>query len=191
MTNNIFGYRIQSIWIWHLSFSFSNIHYMTKSMWTPGCLKSHSKITASTLLGRLSTRRWNIAAGTYFHSATRAIVRLRTDVGRLDLARSRPYDSSQRCLMGLRSGLCAGQSRSSTPTLTNHFCMELTLCTGALLCWNRKGASPSCCHKVGSTKSFRMSLHAVALIFPFTGTKRPSPNHEKQPRPLFLLHQTL
>ncbi|CDQ65692.1 unnamed protein product [Oncorhynchus mykiss] len=30
-------------------------------------------ITASTLLGRLSTRYWNIAAGTCFHSATRAL----------------------------------------------------------------------------------------------------------------------
>uniref|UniRef100_A0A8C7SXM7 BPTI/Kunitz inhibitor domain-containing protein n=1 Tax=Oncorhynchus mykiss TaxID=8022 RepID=A0A8C7SXM7_ONCMY len=32
-------------------------------------------ITASTLLGRLSTRCWIIAAGTCFHSATRALVR--------------------------------------------------------------------------------------------------------------------
>jgi hypothetical protein len=38
-------------------------------------------ITASTLLGRLSTRCWNIALGTCFHSATRALVRLGTDVG--------------------------------------------------------------------------------------------------------------
>ena len=28
----------------------------------------------------------------------------------------------------------------------------------------------------------RMSLYAVALIFPFTGTKGPSPNQEKQPQ---------
>uniref|UniRef100_A0A8C7KIW4 Receptor-type tyrosine-protein phosphatase F n=1 Tax=Oncorhynchus kisutch TaxID=8019 RepID=A0A8C7KIW4_ONCKI len=38
-----------------------------------------------------------------------------------------------------------------------------------------------------------MSLYAVKLRFPFTGTKGPSPNDDKQPqtRPLFLLHQTL
>ena len=36
-------------------------------------------------------------------------------------------------------GLCAGQSSSSTPISTNHFCMDLTLCMGLLSCWNRKG----------------------------------------------------
>ena len=36
-----------------------------------------------------------------------------------------------------------------------------------------------------------MSLCAVVLRFPFTGTKGPSPNHENSPRPLILLHQTL
>jgi hypothetical protein len=76
-------------------------------------------MTASTLLGRLSTRCWNIAAGTCFHSATRTLVRLGTDVGRLGLARSRCSNSSQRCSMGLRSGLCAGQSRFFTPISTN------------------------------------------------------------------------
>ena len=78
-------------------------------------------ITASTLLGRC----WNIAAGTWFHSATQALVRSGTDVGRLGLASSRRFNSFQRCSMVLRSGLCAGQSRSSTPILTNHFCMDL------------------------------------------------------------------
>uniref|UniRef100_A0A8C7J1G1 E3 ubiquitin-protein ligase UHRF n=1 Tax=Oncorhynchus kisutch TaxID=8019 RepID=A0A8C7J1G1_ONCKI len=41
------------------------------------------------------------------------------------LAHSRLSNSSQRCSMGLRSGLCAGQSSSSTPISTNHFCMDL------------------------------------------------------------------
>jgi hypothetical protein len=63
-----------------------------------------------------------------FHSATRALVRSGTDVGRLGLARSRCSNSYQMCLMGLRSGLCAGQSSSSTPISTNHFCMDLALC---------------------------------------------------------------
>jgi hypothetical protein len=77
--------------------------------------------------------------------------------------------------MGLRSGLCADQSSSSTPISTNHFCMDLALCTGELSCWNRKGPSLNCCHKVGSTESSRRSLYAVALRFPFTGTKGPEP----------------
>ena len=110
-------------------------------MWTPARPTSHSKImginmelipfaaiTVSTLLGRLSTRCWNIAAGICFHSATRALVRSGTDVGQLGLVRSRHSNSSQRCSMGLRSGLCRGQSSSSTPISTNHFCMDLALC---------------------------------------------------------------
>ena len=40
------------------------------------------------------------------------------------------YNSLQRCLMRLRSGLCAGQSNSSTPISTNHFCMDLAWCAG-------------------------------------------------------------
>ena len=169
---------------------------MTKSMWTPARQTSHSKImginmelvppfasiTASTLLGRLSTRCWNIAAGTCFQSATRPLVWSSTDVGLLGLSRSQCSNSSQSCLMGLRSRLCAGQSSSSIPILTNHFYMDLALSTGALSCWNRKGPSPNCCHKVGSTELSRMSLYDVVLRFHFTGTKGPSPNNEKQPQ---------
>ena len=145
------------------------VHYMTKCMWTP-VHQSHSKfmginrelvppvaaITASTLLGRLSARCWNIAAWTFFHSATS----ISKDEwwGR---ARSRHSNSSQRFSMGLRSGLCAGEPSSSTPITTNHFCMDL-----ALPCWNRKGPSSNCCHKVGSTESSRKSLYAVGLRFP-------------------------
>ena len=40
----------------------------------------------------------------FFHPATRALVRSGNDVGRLGLARSRCSNSSQRCLIGLRSG---------------------------------------------------------------------------------------
>uniref|UniRef100_A0A674CQK4 adenylate cyclase n=1 Tax=Salmo trutta TaxID=8032 RepID=A0A674CQK4_SALTR len=63
--------------------------------------------------------------GTCFHSATRALVRSGTDVGRLGLARSLRSNLSQWCSMWLRSGLCAGQSSSSTPISTNHFCCML------------------------------------------------------------------
>ena len=91
---------------------------------------------------------------------------------------------------GLRSGCCAGQSSSSTPTLRNDFSMDLALCTGALSCWNRKQPSSNCCQKVGSTELSRMSLYPVALRFPFTGTKG-AWTMKNSPRPLFLLRQTL
>jgi hypothetical protein len=107
------------------------IYYMTKRMWTPNRWTSHSKrmginielvphfsaITAP-LLGRFSTRCWNIAAGTCFHSATRPLVRS-GNVERLVLARSQHSNSSQRRLMGLRSGPYAGQSCYFTPISTN------------------------------------------------------------------------
>lgn len=49
--------------------------------------------------------------------------------------------SSQRCLMGLGSELCASQSSSSTPGSFNHAFMDLALCTGAQSRW--KGKDPS------------------------------------------------
>ena len=145
---------------------------MTNSTWTTACRTFHSKIMAikmelvpfaaiiaSTLLGRLSTRCWNIVAGTCFHSGTRALVRSGTDVGRLGLARSQHSITSQRCSMGLRLGLCAGQSSSSTSISTNNFFMDLALCTGTLSCWNKKGPSPNCCHKLEAHN--RLECHCM------------------------------
>jgi hypothetical protein len=54
-----------------------------------------------------------------------------------------------------------------------------------------KGHPPIFCHNVRSTELSRMSLYAVALRFPFTGTKGPNLNHEKQLQPLFHHHHTL
>jgi hypothetical protein len=50
--------------------------------WSPLCC--YNSLHSS---GRLSTRCWNIAAGSFFHSATRALVKSGTNVGRLGLAR--------------------------------------------------------------------------------------------------------
>jgi hypothetical protein len=92
---------------------------------------------------------------------------------------------------GVEVGTLCRKSCPSTSISTNHFCMDLTLCKGALLRWNRKGPSPNCCHKVGSIELPRMSLYAVALRFPFTGTKGHSRIMKNIPIPLFLFHQTL
>ena len=120
--------------------------------------------------------------GIFDHSSRSAFVRSDTDVGREGLARSLRSNSSQRCSIGLRSGLCAGQSSSSTPNSLIHVFMDLALCTGAQSCWNRKGPnSPNCSHKVGSMKLSKISWSAEALRVPFTGTKGPSPTPEKQP----------
>jgi hypothetical protein len=72
---------------------------------------------------------------------------------------------------------------------TNHFYMDLALCMGVLSCWNSKGPSPNCCHKVGSTELSRMSLYAIVLksSLELRGLARTMKN---SPRPFFL-HQTL
>ena len=120
------------------------------------------------------------------HSFCRAFIRSGTDVGQEDLARNFRSSSSQRCSMGLRSGLCAGQSSSSTPNSSNYVFIVLALCTGVQSCWNRKGPFPNSCHMVGSIALSKMYWCAEPLRLPFTGDKKPSLNPEKQP----LLHQT-
>jgi hypothetical protein len=100
-------------------------------------------------------------------------------LGDLGLARSRCFNLSQRCSMRLRSGLCAGQLSSSTPISTNHFCMDLALCTGHCHVETGKGLPQTVATKLEVQN--RLSLYSVALRFPFTGTKGHSLNHEKQP----------
>ena len=68
--------------------------------------------------------------GMFDHSSRSAFVRSGTDVGQEGLTHSLSSNSSQRCSIGLRSGLCAGQSSSSTPNLLIHVFMDLALCTG-------------------------------------------------------------
>ena len=142
-------------------------------------------ITGSTLPVRVSTRCWNISAGTCFHSARRALVRPGTDVWRVVLARSWRSNSSQRRLMGLRSGLWRPVTFFHT-NLNKPFLSGPRFVHGDIFMQKQEqGPSPNCCHNVGSTESSRMSLYAVALTFPF---------HEGQtmknsPRPLFLTLQ--
>ena len=119
--------------------------------------------------------------GIFDHSFSSAVVRSDTDVGREDLAHSLHSNLSQRCSIRLKLGLCAGQSISSTPNWLIHVFMDLALCTGDQSCWNRKGPSPNCFHKVGSMKWSKIPWYAEAFRVPFTGTKGPSPAPEKQP----------
>ena len=73
-----------------------------------------------------------------------------------------------------------------------HVFMNLALCTGAQSCWNRKGPSPNCSHRVGSMELSNISSwYAEIFRVPFTGTKGPSPAPEKQPHTIIPLHQTL
>uniref|UniRef100_A0AAR2JMT8 Ig-like domain-containing protein n=1 Tax=Pygocentrus nattereri TaxID=42514 RepID=A0AAR2JMT8_PYGNA len=115
--------------------------------------------------------------GIFDHSSRSAFVRSDTDVGQKGLAHSLHSNSSQ----VLRSGLCAGQSSSSTPNSVTHVFVDFELCTGVQSCCNRKGPSPTCSHNVGSMKLSKISWSAEALRVSFTGTKGPTPTLEKQP----------
>lgn len=76
---------------------------------------------------------------------------------------TRPDVSALGFSMGLRSGLCAGQSSSSTPNSSHHVFMELLLYPGEQPCWN---------HKVGSTQLAKMTLYPVALGRLWNGTRQ-------------------
>ena len=114
--------------------------------------------------------------GIFGHSSRSTLVRSHTDVGQESRS-----NSSQMCSIRLRSGLCAGQSSSSTSNSLLHVFMDLALCTGAQSCWNRKGPSPNCSHKVGSMELSNISWYAEGFRVPYTGTEGPSPAPEKQP----------
>ena len=102
-----------------------------------------------------------------------------TDVGRLGLARSQRSNLSQRFFDGVEvRALCRPFKFFHT--------VRQTISVWTSLC------APGPCHaetvmglpQTVATKlevqNRLVSLYAVALIFPYTGTKGPSPNHEKQ-----------
>ena len=67
--------------------------------------------------------------------------------------------------------------------------MHLALCTGHCHAETGKGLPQTVATKLEAQNRlfFFVFCIAVALIFPFTGTKWPSPNHEKQPQSIILL----
>lgn len=91
------------------------------------------------------------------------------DGGWGDLAPNWCSNSSPRCSVWLRTGLCALTFSTSNPS--NHVFMEFGLYTGSQSCWNRKEPSPNSHHKVGTSQFSKMPLSAGALIIP---------NHSKQ-----------
>ena len=112
--------------------------------------------------------------GIFDHSSRRALVSSHTDVGPEGLALSLCSNSSQRCSMGLRSGLCAGHTLSSMSLWS---CFVLW-CTVML---EEEGASSKLFPQSWSMELSKMSWCAEAFRVPLTGTKGPSPAPEKHP----------
>ena len=93
--------------------------------------------------------------------------------------------------MGLRSGLCRPVKLFPTD-LDKPFFIWTSLCARGHCHVETGKALPQTVTTKLEAQLSRMSLYAVALRFPFAGTKGPRPNHgKKSPRPLFLIHQTL
>lgn len=117
---------------------FHNHSVLTYRTWTKvrrhmNNLPKHNCLTSLSEATGLHSSE-NLAAGIRSHSTMRALVRLDSDVGRWCQAHSQCSILSQRCLTGLRSELCAGQSSSSTLKSENYFFMDLALCKVALCC---------------------------------------------------------
>lgn len=97
-------------------------------------------------------------------------VRSKSGVWWQSLAHSLWAGSSQRCWIGLRSGLCTARS------LWTWLCER-----GEFSCWNWKGTNTNCWQKVGGTLFkilFKISLYAGVLKFSLAVTK--DPKQEKQ-----------
>ena len=140
-------------------------------------------ITALTPLGGFP-QGLGVFMGIFDHSSRSTFVRTHTDVGREGLALSFHSNSARRCSVRLRSGLCVGQSSSSTP---NPLLMSLWTCF-VHWCTVMLGY---CSHKVGNMEMSIISWYAEAFRVPLTRTKRPSPAPEEQPHTIIPLHQTL
>ncbi len=92
-------------------------------------------------------------------------------------------------LMGLRSGLCAGQSSSSTPNSSNHVFRDLVCAMGHSHAGIEKRLPQFVPAKLEALSE--ISCYADALRFLFTGIKGTSLTLEKQPPYHYpLLHQT-
>jgi hypothetical protein len=135
--------------------------------------KSWAVRTASTLLGRLSTRCWNIAAGTCFHSAV--------NISEVEHWCRTIRPGSQSAFQFIPKVFDRVEVRALCMSVLPHRSRENIYVWTSLCTWGNchdetgKGLSPNCCHKVGSAESSRISWYAVALRFPFTGTKGPKP----------------
>ena len=107
-------------------------------------------ITASTLLGRLSTRFRSVFMGLLDHSS-RSIC----EVTHWCWSR-RPGSQSAlihpKVFYGVEVRTLCRPVQFIHTRLFIHVFMDLALCTGAQSCWNRKGPSPNCSHKVWSMK---------------------------------------
>ena len=120
--------------------------------------------------------------GMFDHSSRSTFERSRTDVGHEGLVLSLRSNSSQRCSIWLRSGLCPGQSSSSTPNSVLHVFVDLLHALVHSHVRTGRGHPQTVPTELGAWNcptSLGMLMHSEFLS---KGTKGPSPAPEKQPR---------
>lgn len=116
-------------------------------------------LTASTLLGRLSTRLRCVSVRIEAHSFCSAFMKSGIDVKHEGLAHDLCSSSSQKCSMQLKPGLGSGQSTSSTPNSSNLVFIVLALSNVTQSRWNRKRPSSKFIHNVASITFSKMFVH--------------------------------
>ena len=113
-----------------------------------------------------------------------------TDVGRLELAHSRCSNSSQRCSMELRSGLCADQSSSFTPISKKNISVWALLCArGHCHAETGKGLPQTVATMLRAQRRLEYAVCCIANISLHWNLG--AWTMKNSPRPLYLLHQTL
>ena len=86
------------------------------------------------------------------------------------------FRSLQRCVIGFRSGLRLGHSRTSTESSLSHSCVVFAVCLGSLSCW-KVNLRPRLRPWVPSMRfSLRISLYFALFNLPSMLTSRSSPS---------------
>ena len=96
------------------------------------------------------------------------------------------FKSLQRCLIGLKTGLWLGHSRTFRELSRSHSYVILAVCLGSLSCW-KMNLSPSLTSwALWSRFSARIFLYFALFIFPSTQTSLPIPATEKHPHSMMI-----
>ena len=96
------------------------------------------------------------------------------------------FRSLQRCLIGLKSGLWLGHSRTFKNLSRSYSCVVLAVFLGSLSCW-KVNLHPSLRSWVlWSSFSSRISLYLDLFVFPSILTCLPVPAAEKHPHSMLL-----
>ena len=142
-----------------------------------------AEITALSL-GYDATSLVHMYLGSFSHSSLQIL----TSSVRLDGERccTAIFRSLQRCLIGFKSGLWLGHSRTFRDLSQSHSCVVLAVCLGSLSCWkvNLHPSLRSCV--LWNRFSSRISQYFAPFIFPYILTSLPVPAAEKNPQSMML-----